>query len=293
MLLRAVVVVVVSHIQRIGCQPEKTTLLHGDQSRSWSAEQGKNEKRKSLAAPPSPPPRCSFGEKNNNNKKITRRIHMSRRYEGRRYAGGLGPSRVRTRIPTTRRLGQWVSLRKILRFRVRLQLSQSRCLSFLLAMSGRVVLFFPPRGHEPPPTLRDRLNPTCVYNHVVCMYVCRVCVLFFIKMCCVHYVILGATAVVVNNIGNAVRKERISAAILGSRWFSRECTVVSWRTPSEVRAVIMGGNTTPATTQYYYVCVCFLPIHSGHQVRWTYQPGSHRRKVTQDFSSTFFVRCVP
>ena len=35
------------------------------------------------------------------------------------------------------------------------------------------------------------------------------------------------------------------------------------------------------------MCVCFLPIHSGHQVRWTYQPGSHRRKVAQDFSSTF------
>ena len=31
-----VVVVVVSHIQRIGCQPEKTSL-HGGQSRSWSA----------------------------------------------------------------------------------------------------------------------------------------------------------------------------------------------------------------------------------------------------------------
>ena len=29
-----------------------------------------------------------------------------------------------------------------------------------------------------------------------------------------------------------------------------------------------------------YVCVCFLAIHSGHQVRWTYQPGSHKRKVT-------------
>ena len=40
-------------------------------------------------------------------------------------------------------------------------------------------------------------------------------------------------------------------------------------------------------------CVCFLPIHFGHQVRWTHQPGSHRRKVTQDFSSTFFLRCVP
>ena len=36
-----------------------------------------------------------------------------------------------------------------------------------------------------------------------------------------------------------------------------------------------------------------LPIHSEHQVRWTYQPGSHRRKVTQDFSSTFLLRCVP
>ena len=34
------------------------------------------------------------------------------------------------------------------------------------------------------------------------------------------------------------------------------------------------------------LCVCFLPIYSGHQVRWTYQPGSHRRKLTQDFLST-------
>ena len=56
-----VVVAVVSHIQRIGCQPEKTTL-HGGQSRSWSAEQGKESKRKSLAAYPLPPPHCSFGE---------------------------------------------------------------------------------------------------------------------------------------------------------------------------------------------------------------------------------------
>ena len=40
-------------------------------------------------------------------------------------------------------------------------------------------------------------------------------------------------------------------------------------------------------------CVCFLPIHSGHQVRWMYLPRSHRRKVIQNFSSTFFLRCVP
>ena len=24
--------------------------------------------------------------------------------------------------------------------------------------------------------------------------------------------------------------------------------------------------------------MCFLPIHSGHQVRWTDQPGSHRQE---------------
>ena len=47
------------------------------------------------------------------------------------------------------------------------------------------------------------------------------------------------------------------------------------------------------------VCLCVLPSNlfwtSG---LWTYQPGSHRRKVTQDkghtgFSSTFLLRCLP
>ena len=47
--------------------PKKTTLLHDGQSHSWSAEQGKENKRKSLAAypPPPHPPHCSFGEKLN------------------------------------------------------------------------------------------------------------------------------------------------------------------------------------------------------------------------------------
>ena len=31
------------------------------------------------------------------------------------------------------------------------------------------------------------------------------------------------------------------------------------------------------------MCVCFLPTHSGHQVRWTYQPGSHRISHTPSF----------
>ena len=62
-----IVVVVVSHIQHIGCQPEKTTL-HGGQSRSWSAEQGKKRGKKNLAAqppppPPPPPPRAARSEK--------------------------------------------------------------------------------------------------------------------------------------------------------------------------------------------------------------------------------------
>ena len=59
------VVVVVSHIQRIGCQPENTSVsLHGGQSRSWSAEQEKENKIKSLAAYPFPHPlHCPFGEK--------------------------------------------------------------------------------------------------------------------------------------------------------------------------------------------------------------------------------------
>ena len=41
------------------------------------------------------------------------------------------------------------------------------------------------------------------------------------------------------------------------------------------------------------VCVRVFPVYSERQIRWTYQPGSHRRKVAQDFSSTFLLRCVP
>ena len=90
--------------------PKKTTS-HGGQSRSSSAEQGKENIIKSLAAyPPSPPPPPTLLVRRKINK-ITRRIY-------RRYAG-LGRSRVRTRIPSARRLGQWVWLRKILHSRLR------------------------------------------------------------------------------------------------------------------------------------------------------------------------------
>ena len=50
--------------------PKKTTL-HGGQSRSWSAEQGKKGKEKvwQRIPPPPPPARCSFGEKKKRIKK--------------------------------------------------------------------------------------------------------------------------------------------------------------------------------------------------------------------------------
>ena len=74
----------------------------------------------------------------------------------------------------------------------------------------------------------------------------------------------------------------------------RECGVEKVFYEALLRNAVGGGHGESVTgSQMARVGVCFLPIHSGHQVRWTYQPGSRRRKVTQDFSSTFFLRCVP
>ena len=78
---------------------QKKTNLHGGQFRSWSAEQGKKKKKSGSPPPPPPPSHAARSEKNKKyeNTKITRRIHMPRRYASRRYAGGLGLSRVRTK----------------------------------------------------------------------------------------------------------------------------------------------------------------------------------------------------
>ena len=54
-----ILIVVVSHIQRIGYQPEKTTL-HGSHSRSWSARQGKKERKKKKSGGASPPHTHAF-----------------------------------------------------------------------------------------------------------------------------------------------------------------------------------------------------------------------------------------
>ena len=103
--------VVVSHIiQRIGCQPEKKLLYAvANPARSLlNREKRTKEKVWQHTSPPPTPPHLLVRRKIN---KITRRIY-------RRYAG-LGRSRVRTRIPSARRLGQWVWLRKILHSRLR------------------------------------------------------------------------------------------------------------------------------------------------------------------------------
>ena len=81
----------------------------------WTGK--REQKKKSGSIPPPPTPHTARSEKIN---KITRRIY-------RRYAGGR--SRVRTRIPSARRLGLWVWLRNstlpsaIIRFPVSLLLS--------------------------------------------------------------------------------------------------------------------------------------------------------------------------
>ena len=49
--------------------------------------------------------------------------------------------------------------------------------------------------------------------------------------------------------------------------------------------VLLSINATNNTTNG----TCFRLIYSGRQDCWTYQAGSHRRKVAQDFSSTVFA----
>ena len=87
------------------CLPTRKNYLHGGQSRCGLLNRGKR-KRKSLAAHPPRPYHSTLlvinvlvliliGE---NKIEITRRIYMPRRY------ADLGPSRVRARIPSIRRL---------------------------------------------------------------------------------------------------------------------------------------------------------------------------------------------
>ena len=82
---------------------------------------------------------------------------MTRRTSSRDASKSLGATQVSGRLvlaqasfgSSTRRIGV---ASQVLRFGVRRRLSQSRCLSLLLAMASRACLLFPPRGHKPPLT---------------------------------------------------------------------------------------------------------------------------------------------
>ena len=87
-----VVVVVVPHIQRIGCQPEK--LLYTVANPARGLLHGEKRTKENVWQHTRPHPHTARSEKIN---KIARRIY-------RRYAG-FGRFRVRTRIPSARRLG--------------------------------------------------------------------------------------------------------------------------------------------------------------------------------------------
>ena len=63
-----------------------------------------------------------------------------------------------------------------------------------------------------------------------------------------------------------------------------------WCTHPKVSVGVQYGGESPPyyTVDTMPVCVCFLPIHSGHQVRWTYQPGSHRNFYPPSFCRACF-----
>ena len=70
------------------------------------------------------------------------------------------------KIHSARRLGQLILLCRLYASVYDNIFSQSRCPFRLLAMFNRVYLFFPLRGHKPPPTLHDGLNPhLCLQRH--------------------------------------------------------------------------------------------------------------------------------
>ena len=56
----------------------------------------------------------------------------------------------------------------------------------------------------------------------------------------------------------------------------------------------VGMLKVPAMFVCVCVCVWFLPIHSGHQVRWTYQPGCRYNYCTMDLRyKTIFHKMIP
>ena len=141
----------------------KKPYLHGGQSRSWSARE-KRTKGESLPAPP------THAARTKENKNKTQGTYNQDNRENGSPEGHhvthlqrLCATKVLVRLaPGQDSFGSSIRsngvVSQVLRFHVRYQFSQSRCLFLLLAAFSRVYLFFLPRGHKPPPTHRERLN---------------------------------------------------------------------------------------------------------------------------------------
>ena len=110
-----------------------------------------------------------------------------------------------------------------------------------------------------------------------------------------RYFMQGWGQSIVIDIGGTLESYYIDSPVLDQEVSLQKICALE---KSQAAKNLIISSCTPTTSAllllyHYLLCVWFLPIYSGHQVRWTYQPGSHRRKVTHDFSSTFFLRCVP
>ena len=141
---------VVSHIQRIGCQAEQLLYPVANPARGLLIREKKEIEKHWQRTPPLPPPRAARSEKTNR--------------KSRHASTCLGATQVSVRLASAQgflRLVGWANWHRFARFTLPFAMT-TLPVSLPLSSSGdvspRVYLLFPPRGHEPPPTHRDRFN---------------------------------------------------------------------------------------------------------------------------------------
>ena len=141
---------VVSHIQRIGCQPEQLLYPVANPARGLLIR-GKKEIEKIWQCTPPPPPPCAARSEKTNRK-------------SRHASTCLGATQVSVRLASAQgflRLVGWANWYRFARFYASVCddnfTSLSASLFFWRCLAARLSLI-PPRGHEPPPTHRARFN---------------------------------------------------------------------------------------------------------------------------------------
>ena len=160
-------VVVDSHFQRIGCQPEKLHYSVANPARGLLSRETRKKARTSGSAP-LPPSRCSCGENKTKIKHRARtaqkekKIQFTRRVS-RDASTCLDPTQVSVHLaPVQDSVGSSKQAS-----RCHFAGSTLPCTIEMLPVQlnlfspgdSRIYLLFSPRGNNPPPTLRDRLIP--------------------------------------------------------------------------------------------------------------------------------------